>query len=353
MIMAVSKEQIQEDIMEALKGNLEIKTQPVTEKAFKKEGTDNLDDFVESIASDMALGTSGQLEQAMASGNYFPTVLDPTIYDNGVLYRRTPALTYLETRNRRRPANSTEHKFIKLTAGFTEEWIAETGNTTGTGEATTAPGTASMRYVALPVSMSDIIGKGASGSSRAQLMEYAQVALREGFNKVVVAGDATTTPTQFDGLDEIAEDSGTRVDLANTEITLEDLFNGEAIMTETLKSTPSFLLTGASVLNQIKKDMVPTLRNERVDVTAGVRVPAYASNAMDIPIISDPNVPAVAAQRRLNFIDELYVFIADFMTPFWVPAGKTKPFASDGWYAQVAVQYHTAPAKNVQIHNIA
>lgn len=353
MIMAVSAQQIQQDIMEALKGNIEIKTQPINEKAFKKEGTDDLDDFVQSIAGDMALGTSGQLQQAMASGNYFPTVLDPTIYDNGVLYRKTPCLTYLETKNRRRPADSTEHKFIKMTAGFTEEWITETGNTLGTGEATTGTATASMKYVALPVSMSDIIGKGASAPARAQLMEYAQVALREGFNKVVVAGDSAGGSNQFDGLDEIAEDSGTRVNLAGAELTLSDLFSAEATMNLTAKASPSFLLTNAEVMNQIKEDMVPTLRNERVDVTAGVRVPAYASNAMDIPIISDPNVPHTATQRRLDFIDELYAFIADFMTPFFVPAGRTKPFASDGWYAQVAVQYHTAPAKNVQIYNIA
>ncbi len=351
--MAASVQEIQEDIIEKLRGNVGVQTEPITEKAAKREGAENFDDLVQSMASDMQLGTSGRLEQAMSSGNYFPTILDPTIYDNGVLYRRTPCLSYLETKNRRKPANSTEHKYIKLTAGFAGEWIAETGNTSGSGEATTTPATASMCYLALPVSMSDIIGKGASAAARAQLLEYAQVALREEFNKVVVAGDSAGGSNQFDGLDEIAENSGTRINLSGAELTLEDLFSAEATMTETLKASPSFLLTGASVVNQIKKDMTPTLRNERYDVTAGVRVPAYASNAMDIPIISDPNVPATAAARRLDFIDEMFAFIADFMTPSWAPAGRTKPFASDGWYTQVAVQYHTAPAKNVQIYGIA
>lgn len=351
--MAVKVQEVKTDIIEALRGQVEVKTQPLTEQAVAKEGAENFDDLIQSIAGDFALQTSGTLKQAMASANYFPTILDPTIYDNGVLYGRTPCLTFLETKGRRAPANSTKAEYIKLTAGFAGEWITETGDTEGTGEATTGTATADMKYLALPVSMSDIIGKGASGSARAQLMEYAQVALREEFNKVVVAGDSSGGSNQFDGLDEIAEDSGTRVNLAGAELTLEDLFSAEATMRQTVKATPGFLLTGDFVLNQIKKDMVPTQRNDRIDVTAGVRVPFYASNAGDIPIIADPNVPATATQRRLDFIDPLYVFIADFLTPAWIPGAKTKPFASDGWYAQIAVQYSTAPVKNVQIYNIA
>lgn len=348
--MATNVEQIKQDMVDQLRGQVEVKTKKLDEKALKKEGTESIDDLVESITSDMMVNT---FQQQMSSANFMPTILDPQIYDNGVLYGMTPCLTYLESKGRRMPANSTEIEYIKLTAGFAGEWVQETDATSGSGEATTSTATANMKYLALPISLSDMIGKGASATARAQLMEYAQMALREEFNRTLVAGDVNVN-YEFDGLDEIAEDSGTRVNMSGAEITIDDLNSAEATMTRTPKTFPTFLLTGAEVLNQIKADMMATLRNvDKVDVTAGVRVPAFASNRGDVPIIADPNVPATAAARRLDFINELFVFISDFVTPSFVAKGKSKPFASDGWLTQVAVLYHTAPAKNVQLYGIA
>jgi len=171
----------------------------------KKEGATEPDDYIRSLQQDL-LG--GLLKQTISSTNFMPLKLDPNVYDQGTLFMTSPLLTFLEGRNRRAPADTTKINFIQLTEGFTDEWIAETDPTQGDGTAQTQLGLATMCVQALPISLSDLLGSGQSAQSRAQLMQYAQEALREGFDNVLINGSKGTTqsPTnKFDGLMTIAQ----------------------------------------------------------------------------------------------------------------------------------------------------
>lgn len=332
--------------MEDLKGLVQSQSVNINQKSLAKEGTDNVDDYIRNIAKDY-------LSQTMASANYFPTRLDPNIYDIGTLYNQTPLLTHLEAKGRRKPSDTLECKFIKLTQGFAGEWIGETDDTAGDGSAVTSTDTATMKILALPISMSDLIGKGASSSAKSQLLQYAQGALREEFNQTLVSGSSSGTD-EFDGLNTVIVASGTRANKSTAAVTVKDLNAGETVMRQVKKTAPTTILTSNYVVDQLKEDMMATQRYvDKTETVAGVTVPAYASNTGDIPIIADPNMPVTASQRQLSMFNDQHVFIEDFMTPSYVAKGRAKPVASDAWLVQVAVMYDVAPALSYNLYNIS
>jgi len=321
-------------------------------KKHEKEGTDDIDDFIQSMGNDMLSKTTGGIFETLAPTNFFPTRLDPKIYDNGTLFRRTPLLTYLEAKNKVMPSDTLDIKYLKQTAGFAGEWIDPAADTSGDGTPTIGTGSASMCYVALPVSLSRIIGMGASRASRPQIMNNAQMALREEINQTLVIGDATGT-MEFNGLDTIAVDSGNRTNMGGaTAMTVEKLDDLSAIASATLKNPPSFILTNDFVMNQIRADMYPGVRNMTVDVTTGVNPIAHSTGTGLIPFIVDPNVPSTGGQRNLDLFNEEHIFFEQFMDMSWVQKGTSKPFTEDGWLVAVNVLYNTYPGGTVQAYNI-
>lgn len=346
--MAASLESIQDDFLKQLLGETKVFQQDITPQAMKREGTGDIDDFVQSKQQDFMIQ---MFQQALAPDNFFPQRLDPTIYDNGTLFRSTPTLAYLEARNRAFPSDTLEIKHLKMTAGFTEEWIDPANSTTGDGTPTIGTATASMKWAAVPVALSRILGMGASRASRPQLMNLAIMALRQGLNAAVVAGDKDGTQ-KFDGLDTICTDSGNRTNLAGAEMTVARMDNLRAIMTTTLKSYPTFVLSNDFTTNQIAKDMSATVRNVNItEVVAGINPIAYTTPTGPIPIISDPFVPATATQRHLNMLNEEFIFLENFMTPSWVQKGTEKPLVEDGWMVLGSTLYNTAPGLTVQAYN--
>jgi len=313
----------------------------------KKEGTDSIDDFVQSKQQDFMLQ---MFQQTLAPDNFFPQRLDPVIYDNGTLFKNTPTLTYLEAKNRVFPTDTLEIKHLKMTTGFAEEWIDPANDTSGDGTPVVGTGTASVKWCAVPVALSRILAMGQS-RARPQLMNYAIMAIRQGLNAAIVAGDATGTQ-KFDGLDTIAQDSGNRTNLSGAEMTVEKLDNLRAIMTTTLKSFPTFVLTNDFTTNQIAKNMAATVRNVNLaDVVAGINPIAYTTPQGPIPIISDPFMPSTATQRRLDMFNEEFIFVENFMTPSWVQKGTSKPLTEDGWMVLGSTLYDTAPGLTVQGYN--
>jgi hypothetical protein len=356
MIMAALTEDVKREIIDNLKEKIVVEAPQLTPKALKKEGTQDVDDYVKSVADDFNGKHMGaKIQEQMASANYYPTILDPTIYNQGVLYEMTPALTYLEAKGRRTPAGSTKQDYIKLTAGFAGEWITEVTDTSGSGEATTGTASAAMKYLALPVSMSDMIGVGDSRGAREQLMNFAQQALREEFNQTIVSGDKDAgAGNEFDGLFEIAKDSSTRANFSSAAMTLEDMDAQDAVLSQTLATPSTAVFTNVFTLNQLKKDLYGMQQHvNNVTVTAGVNPVAYSnSRGTQIPIIVDQNVPSTGTARRLLFFNERHLFIRDLVTPSLVYAGRTKPFASDLWLTQVATQYHVAPTLMVDCYGL-
>jgi hypothetical protein len=344
--MSISKEEIKQYLLE----NVEIKTKTLNESGMSREGAVNVDDYMNSVREDLQ---GEMITQQISAGDFMPYILDPSIYDNGVLYGMTPALTYLESKGRRKPAESTKLDYNIITSGFAGEWIEETADTAGTGASSSTLTHATMKYLALPFSASDILGKGASAQSRRELENFALMSLREEFDQTVVAGDASGTQ-EFDGLFEIAKDSGNRTNMSNTEITEDDVEGLEVIMNDTLKTYPTFILTSASVLRQLKKDLAAQSRvMDKTNAVLGLSLPAYASNRGEIPIVVDPYVPKTATTRHLGMFNENFINIADLLTPSFIPEGRALPFASSGWFAQVAVQYHTYPAGVAELYGIA
>jgi len=348
MAEAIMKE-LGDEFLKQMLGETKVFQQDITPQAMKREGTGDIDDFVQSKQEDFMID---MFQQALAPDNFFPQRLDPQIYDNGTLFRNTPTLTYLEARNRAFPTDTLEIKHLKMTAGFVEEWIDPDNDTTGAGVPTVGTATASMKWAAVPVSLSRILGMGAS-KARPQLMNYAIMALRQGLNSAIVAGDSTGTE-QFDGLDTIAQDSGNRTNLAGAAMTVARMDNLRAIYTTTLKSFPTFVLTNDFVTNQIALDMAATVRNvNTTEVTAGINPIAYTTPTGPIPIISDPYVPSTATQRRLDMLNEEFIFLENFLTPSWVQKGTAKPLTEDGWMVLGSTLYNTAPGLTVQAYNIA
>lgn len=334
--------------VEELRSLIETQEVGINKKTMKKEGTDSVEDFIREVAGDF-------LKQEMSSANYFPVRLDPTIYNVSVLYGMSPVLTYLESRGRKSATGDTKIEYIRYTSGFTGEWIGETDNTTGTGEAVTGTETANMYFLAMPIAMSDLIGKGASSRARVQLMDFAQQGLREELNAKIVAG--TGADGQFKGLDKHIEDSGTRVDLSGEKVTLNDVRALETSLLEDKKVRPSFIMASNSVVDQLVDEMQSNVSYtaggmQGLDIVAGINVPKYNSNTGPIPIIQDPNVPKTAKQRRLDMLNEQHVFIEEFMSPAFIQEGRSKPFASSGWLGQIIVMYDVAPELGGQIYNI-
>jgi hypothetical protein len=346
--MAIAREELQKTISEAI-GKVEVHGQDINEKTLSREGTDDVDDFIQSVADDLGSKTFGE---TLAPDNFFPTRLDPQIYDNGTLFRRTPLLTYLEAKGRTFPSDTLDIKYLKQTAGFAGEWIDPANDTAGTGTPTIGTATASMCYVALPVSLSRIIGLGQSRASRPQIMNLAQIALREEINQTLVSGSSSGTE-EFDGLNTIAVASGNRTNLSGAAMTVEKLDDLCAIQCNTLKSDCSFVLTNDFVMNQIRSDMYPGLRNIPVEVTAGINPISYSTPRGPVPFISDQNIPTTASQRTINLLDEENIFIENFIDMAWVQKGITKPFAEDGWLTQVLVMYNTYPGGITQGYGIA
>ena len=351
--MATSKEEIKQFLLD----NVEVHSQKLDLKGMQKEGATDTDDYLNSVKEDLQSEMFTQTEGTFsprAAADFMPTILDPQLYDNGTLYGMTPLLTYLESKGRRSPAESTKLAFIKMTGAFGGEWLtSETADTQTNAAPTDTVGSASMCYLAVPVSLSDIIGKGASSTARTQLMEYAQQVLREEFDQTIVAGDAGTTG-EFDGLFEIAKDTGNRTDMSNVEITEDDIEGLEVIMNDTLKTYPTFILTSASVLRQLKKDLASQTRvMDKTKAVLGLNIPAYASNRGEIPIVIDPYAPKTATTRRLGMFNENFINIADLIGPSYVQRGKTKPFATDGYLVQASVMYHTFPTGVAELYGIA
>lgn len=345
--MAASIESIQDDFLKQMLGETQVFQQDVTPQAMKREGTDDIDEFVQSKQQDFMLDA---FQQTLAPDNFFPQRLDPQIYDNGTLYRNTPTLTYLEAKNRVFPTDTLEIKHLKMTSGFTEEWIDPANDTSGDGTPTVGTATASIKWAAVPVALSKILGMGAS-KARPQLMNAAIMALRQGLNAAIVAGDSTGTE-KFDGLDTIAADSGNRTNLNGASMTVAMMDNLRAIMTTTLKSFPTFVLTNDFTTNQIALDMASTIRNvNTTEVVAGINPIAYTTPQGPIPIVSDPFVPSTATQRRLDMFNEEFIFLENFMTPSWVQKGTSKPLTEDGWMVLGSTLYNTAPGLTVQAYN--
>jgi hypothetical protein len=158
--MAAAQSKINQDIKAQFLGMIEKKlgkplnqavhteTVPLTLKGMKKEGATEPDDYIRSLQQDL-LG--GILKQTISSTNFMPLKLDPNVYDQSTLFMTSPALTFLEGRNRRAPADTTKISFIELTEGFQAEWIAETDGTEGDGTAQTELGIATMCVQALPI----------------------------------------------------------------------------------------------------------------------------------------------------------------------------------------------------------
>lgn len=334
--------------IEDLRKSIETQKVGITEKNMKKEGATSVEEFIREVAGDF-------LKQEMASTNYFPVRLDPTIYNVSVLYGMSPVLTYLESRGRKSATGDTKVEYIRYTSGFAGEWIGETDNTSGTGEAVTGTATANMYFLAMPIAMSDLIGQGASSRARAQLMNFAQQGLREELNAKVVAGSGTSNT--FKGIDKLMEDSGLRVDKSGEKVTLADIRALETQLLETRKVRPSFITAANSVVDQLVDEMQGLASYtaggmQGLDIVAGINVPKYNSNTGPIPIIQDPNVPKTANQKRLDMLNEQHLFLEEFMSPAYIQEGRSKPFAGSGWLGQIIVMYDVAPELGGQVYNI-
>ena len=343
------------DIKEILKQNIVTEGKSFSQKDIDRKGEDSVEEYVRNIAMDVLNQATGDTDQ---SGNYFPVRLDPNIYDTGVLFESSPVLTYLESKGRRSPQDTMEVKYIQLKSGFTSTWIDETQDEGATNDtANTGTATADMKIHLMPITMSDLIGKGASGTARAQLMNFAQEGFREDLNAQIVSGTAGSY--SFNGLDTLATANTSvasghaRIDMSGAVMDLDTLNKMDTVFSDELRSRPTFVMTSAVVEDQIEKDMSSIARaDNEMPITAGIEVPYFRSDAGKIPIITDPNVPKTATQRHLDMFNERQIFIQDFMTPSFITKGRDKPFASTGWLAEILVQYHVSPTQMVQAYDI-
>jgi hypothetical protein len=361
--MAAAQSKINQDIKAQFLGMIEKKlgkplnqavhteTVPLTLKGMKKEGATEPDDYIRSLQQDL-LG--GILKQTISSTNFMPLKLDPNVYDQSTLFMTSPALTFLEGRNRRAPADTTKISFIELTEGFQAEWIAETDGTEGDGTAQTELGIATM-------CVSDLLGSGQSAQSRAQLMQYAQEALREDFDNTIINGTPGTqgSPTnKFTGLMPIAQASGYSEDAQSNALLLKHVRNLEAQLSQQRKGWADFILTNVDVHNQLVEDMTATVKNvNTVNITANTPVNAFQSSRGPLPIITDPYVPFTLPGAQSNsgvfgMFNSNRIFISDFVHNSWVEKGKTKPVATDGWLVQVSVMYNAEPLKTAVRYNL-
>jgi hypothetical protein len=367
--MAVSNSQVKQEIktkmMEHLKSKLQVQTASFDmgkgiERNMQRDGTDNVDDYIKNLTGDL-MGQAGvDLKQTLTSTVFQPVLLDPDVHDQGTLYNITPFLTYLENKGRRTPAGSTKEDYIQLTQGFVPEWIGETAATVGSGTPAVNNAHAVVYVEALPMSFSDLLAFGQGATSKAQLMQFAQEALREGFNQAIISGSNANQPNQMDGIFTIcANQTGAlpsyRMNKSGAEVTVDDMNQLDAGLTDVNKGYATFALSTRTVLNQIKKDMqdILHLNMPQYNVTAGVNVPAYTGPNGDIPIISDSQVPNTAGGRHLGLFNERHIFIKDIINNAWVEKGRTMPIATEGWLVQVSMMYHVAPPLMAELYNIA
>ena len=352
--MAVTNTELKEQMKIHIKESMKSVAIPINEKAIKKEGTGNIDEYLKGMQEDF-LGGMGVLNQTLASTVFQPVLLDPNVYDQGTLYGLSPFLSYLEAKGRRAPAGSTKQDYIQMTSGISEEWIAETAATQGTSDYGMQNAHAFAYVEAIPLSFSDLMQYGQGASSKAQMMGFAQEALREGLNKALLTGDNSgSSNTQMDGLFTIAAAHGIRSDKSNNSVQVADLDKASADLSEQRKGYATAVVTTETVLNQIKADMTNILKVNMptYDVQAGLRIPAYTGPRGDVPIIVDPYTPNTAGSRRVGMFNERHIFIKDLINNAWVEKGKTKPVATDGWMVQCTMMYHVSPTQIADIYDI-
>jgi hypothetical protein len=348
-------EQYKADLKVNLMDSLKVGGTTITEKGMSKEGTDNAVEYLELVTNKLV---GGMIKQTMASSNYFPLILDPTVWDQKALYNMSPGLSYLESRGCRRGIDTTKMSYIEMMQGFQAEWITETGNTTTNQDAVTTLGEAQICIEAVPFALSDLIGAGVSAPTRQDFLAILLQTLREGLDNVIINGNATSggNPTnEFNGLITLAQANGATENMNNTALTLDDLRQLDADLFELQKGHASFVLTDKYTFNDILSDMTPTLVNmNRVDgIVAGVNVIGYQTDSGSIPIIVDPYSPTTAGGKHCGLYNEQYVQIRDLITPSWVEAGRTLPVASNGWVIQATLMANNIPAKTADAYNIA
>jgi len=363
--VADKKAAIKDDLKEYFKGIMQTEGVQLDAKGMKKEGADTTADYIYSKAGDVLGNIMGQ---TISSPNFFPIVLDPNLYDQGALYQITPLLTYLESRGRRFPADTTHFNYIKFgPQGFSDTWIGENDSATPSGfpDASTTLGTAQMCFHAVPFSLSDLLGAGQSVTSRAQLMDKIQETLREGLNSALINGSISSNANQFNGLSTIASANTTiNSDMGGVAPTVSDVRKTEANLAILGKGYPTFLLTDNYTNNAILDDMTPTIvnMNQIQNLVAGVDVTGWQSARGRIPIIVDPFSPSAATPynsstntgvttRQIGMYNERTIFMQDLITPSWVEMGKTKPLATDGWVVQATVMYNTEPTKTAIMYD--
>ena len=306
--MAVARTELEQKIYAHLRDKVQTQTATFTpqnlEGKMKREGTESVDDYFTNLAGGLINAAGVDLKQTLTSTVFQPVLLDPNVYNQGTLYNISPLVTYLEQKGRRQPAGSTKEEFIQMTAPFIPEWIGETSQTSGDGTPGVTNGNAVVYVEALPMSFSDLLAFGQGATSKAQLMQFAQEALREGFNQAIISGANATNNNQMDGLFTIMANctspkASYRINNSGQPVTVAQMDNLDAGLTDINKGYATFALTTRTVLNQLKQDMQKILHLSLppYQITAGQNISAYTGPNGDIPIIADSQVPNVATKR--------------------------------------------------------
>lgn len=328
---------------------IEFSEIPLTEKALSREGTDDLAEFVKGVVEDY-------VKEQTQSANFFPIRLDPKIYDPSYLYYQTPYLSFLEAKGRRQTIDTTKLQYLHLTEGFSAEFITETGNTTDDGVATTQLKSASINIMAMKISLSDLIGKGASATARAQLMDFAQLGFRESLEDALINGTGSSNKPV--GIRKAATDEGLGVDLNGEDITPEVIMDAETDLFEKRKARASFILTSPGIINMLIDNLGeayqyvinPTGRG--YEVVPGATAPMFNTNNGPIPMIQTPFMLQSGVNRDLIMADHTTINLYDFIPTSYVEAGRVKPLATDGWLVNVFMTFNVLPYKTAIITEI-
>jgi len=343
----VNMERAKEKLMDE---EVQFSSVPITEKAISSEGASNLEEYVRGVVGDY-------LQEQTQSSNFFPIRLDPNIYDPAYLYYQTPYLSFLEAKGRRQRTDTTKLQYIHLTEGFTAEFIEETGNTTDDGVASTQLKSATINVMAMKISLSDLIGKGASASARAQLLDFAQLGFRESLENALINGNGQNNKPV--GLRKTVVDSGLKIDLNSAPITPEVIMDAETSLFESRKARATFMLTSPSVVNILIDKLPETYQyvinstGRGYEVVPGTTVPMFNTSNGPIPVIQSPYMLQNGTNSDLIMADHTSIFIHDFIPPSYVEAGRVKPLASDGWLVNVFMTYNVLPTKTAIIQGIA
>jgi hypothetical protein len=343
-------------IHEYVKEHMDIQQVTVTPKMLEKKG-EGIDEYVQAVGNDFShqLGHSGYFEEGIvASDNYFPLDYDMNIYDQGVLYNMTPYMTFMEAQGRRFPTGFKTIQYLKATSGFALETHTETTGTAGAGTMTTGTATASVKFMSVPINLSDLIGMGESGNSRLQILQYAMGAFREGFNAALVNGNSSNDPNSMDGIITIAEATGYRKNMASAEMTVKDMRFCDSYLRNNLKEPTGAVLTNDYVVDQIEDDMAARFRTPvQFNLAAGLDINGFVSKGQTLPMVSDPNVTITSNQKKMLFFQPRNIFIEDFLSPTMITAGKTIPLATSYWLTGVSAQYCVKPTKMVEAYGIS